>query len=204
MYTAQFQASKMNQLIETRARINRLPKYISDRILMYLINMVGINAELSEDIRHVVRCKCMLQASRILCYTEEIVEKLRHYQLLKKYNRKIRVLFERPQNDLTIPLNEYPNLVYYKSCLDHRPNKHSLVVSKFMTTSSGIEDEYMQYYRVLHNVVCAVSPGDRAKIMSAIEDYVVRILPYEMQEYDDYYDAYAEYEEEEYEEDERY
>ena len=176
---------KMSELIIRQ----RLPHHIVSLIFTYVIDCMGINKDLSQDIRHFVICKCKLQTKSCVLNASEILEDvfrlMRNLNMYEKYQRKM--IYQEVEEDKWYPQvedgvwnGEYDiepgNLFVTKVSLkqylcrspsdgyeivDDRPNRYSALFE-------SIRDDYaIAHYRILHNVLCMVEPDDRAEIMSS-------------------------------------
>ena len=193
-------------------RVRQLPKDITDRIFIYLIDSVGINKILSEDIKHLVRCKCTLQTTPVVYYSEEILlhanSYMRERNLFEKYKRKMVLIrykrnyelssYEYDENDyekIELPEKIYQLSQYVRNSIpgmydiDSRSNQYSKVAKLFNTDI--FYDEYleaMSCYRAIHNIVSIMEPVDRSNFMQYIEHYCTKILPFVDEDFaQDYY-----------------
>lgn len=199
--------------------IRRLPRDIASRILAYIINCVGISSSLSEDIKHFARCKPTLQIRGILFNSDRVLGRVLWYMddrnLFSKYNRKMLSrtnklemktkngisVWERGQEMKLTNFEIYANLplLYYGHALDSRPNNYSYLVNKNDPNNEAANlTNYIYCYRALHNLLCILNPEDRAQLMTFIDNYYLRAMPYDnyqAEEYEehDYYDEGDDY-----------
>ena len=190
------------------ALVHRLPKDIAYRIFIYIIDCVGISKDLSTDIQHFVKCRPTLRIREILYNSGRVLKRaikfMKHKDLFSKYNRKmISVTYVLDQKyweknfkvlrKEKIALTDFENyaempLWYQESGLDNRPNKYSILVTE-PENPDYANMSYMSCHRALHNLVCMLTPEDRAALMTDISYYYCRYMDY----YDEEYDEDAEY-----------
>lgn len=192
-------------LHEPNQFIRRLPKDIASRILAYIIDCIGISSDLSEDIKHFARCKPILQIRGILFNSDRVLGRtlwfMNDRNLFSKYNRKMILrsgkmvmkiengmhFWEREQKMKLTDFEIYANqsLLFYGHTFDSRPNNYSYLVNKNQSEQDAANlTNYIYCYRVLHNLLCMMEPEDRAQLMTFIDNYYSRAMPYE--ENDDY------------------
>lgn len=184
--------------------VSRLPTVIARRIFVFLIDSAGINPELSEDIKHYIKCRSALRTAYYLYASDHILTDLiaymRKQKLTEKYNRQYRMYLIFTYDNGNLPeaaedefeyVQKLDIFEYARKALtgcyifDNRINKYSI-----LPTAVGTEDEDystqrdIDTYRVLNHIVCMMEPEDRAAAMSHIEHYAKHVLPFEE---DDHY-----------------
>ena len=155
----------MNQLLKC------LPNEISSHIFGYISDCVGIPANLSKDIRHLVECKQIINAvpdnlryhKHKLAHDSFLYSYMTTHNLFTKYNRKM-VCDIQYRNIVTLEnLQEY---MFHVRCEHFFGGKPTAIPQDLY-----FDLAYKTRYCSIHNVLCQLDVKDRTDLMNKYPDY---------------------------------